>query len=90
MTAQTAIEQQNPPYFKSGENVTVEAGINGFIIHTEDGQLIAQNPNDLLGIVLAATTNHAAFVARQEAEKKAQAEHREQTANQHIETDDAA
>ena len=63
-------EKEALPYFIPGTTVTVEAGINGFICHTEDGALIARSPEEMLGVVLATTTNHAQLVAeRKEAEE---------------------
>lgn len=59
-------QQQQTGYFKPGESVTVEAGVNGFIVHTEKGVFIADSVQQMLALVLGATTNHAEIVQRQQ------------------------
>lgn len=71
--------QQLPTdYFKAGESVTIQAGVNGFIVFTEEGEFIAENAQTMLGYVLAATTNHAEYV-RQAQEQAARRQAQEQT-----------
>lgn len=59
-------------YFKSGESVSVQAGVNGFIVYAEEGEIIAVNPEQLMNIVLGTLTNHHELVKAQEAAKAAE------------------
>ena len=61
-------------YFKSGESVSIQAGVNGFIVYAEDGELIAVNPEQLMNIVLGNLTNHHELVAAQEAQEAEEVE----------------
>lgn len=54
-------------YFKTGESVTVEAGINGFIVHTEDGPIVTMQVDQMVAAVIQTTTNHIALEAQQKA-----------------------
>jgi len=53
-------------YMKTGESVTVEAGINGFIVHTEDGPFLANDIKVAMAVILAKLTNHAELIQSQE------------------------
>jgi len=66
-------------YFKTGESCTVEAVNNGFVVHTEDGQIICGDPQQLVAVVLKAVTNHELF-------SKSQAE--QENSNDSLELDD--
>ena len=59
-------------YFKTGEFVSVEAGINGFIVHTDEGSFVAGSAEQMLGIVMAMTTNHAEMAKQQQAANEAE------------------
>ena len=52
-------------YFKTGESVTVEAGINGFIVHTEEGPVVTTQSDQMIAAIIQATTNHLAIEAKQ-------------------------
>ena len=54
-------------YFKTGESVTVEAGINGFIVHTEDGPIVTTQVDQMVAAIIQTTTNHIALEAQQKA-----------------------
>jgi hypothetical protein len=54
-------------YFKTGESVTIEAGVNGFIVHTEEGPVLTTQIDQMVAAVVQATTNHIAIEAQQKA-----------------------
>jgi len=54
-------------YFKTGESVTIEAGVNGFIVHTEEGPVLTTQIDQMVAAVIQATTNHIALDAKQKA-----------------------
>lgn len=66
------MQQEEMQYFVAGLSVTVESAKNGFVIHTEDGVIIAKDPKELLGVLLGELTNHAAVAAAFEAQQQAQ------------------
>ena len=67
MDQAAAVAAEEDKYFRTGESVTIEAGVNGFIVHTEEGPVLTTQIDQMVAAVIQATTNHIALDAKQKA-----------------------
>lgn len=58
-----------PPYFKQGEAVTVEAVHNGFVVYTEGGNYVAGDVQQMLSHLLTSLTNHGHYAQKMQREQ---------------------